>query len=68
MQLPLSLPGPSVALVGPRPYQAQAWLRHWLQLWAPTQENDWHFVLGFNSLLTIIRYYNYHVDDRNNSE
>ena len=28
MQLPFSLPGPSVALVGPRPYQAQAWLRH----------------------------------------
>ena len=28
MQLPFSLPGPSVALVGPRPYQARAWLRH----------------------------------------
>ena len=24
----ISLPGPSVALVGPRPYQARAWLRH----------------------------------------
>ena len=28
MQLPFSLPGPSMALVGPRPYQARAWLRH----------------------------------------
>ena len=28
----------------------------------------WHFVLGFNSLLTVMRYCNYHLDDRNNRE
>lgn len=25
-----ALPGPSLVLVGPRPYQARAWLRHWV--------------------------------------